>query len=181
MPSVLPTIEENSQSKMDPMKCSRRKQHSKILSTKTADACLDWVIFPSLLFIQFGATMYCQAQQGVLALNWIKVLATISVFCIVAAFYRPVLRRHPSESLMFLLLPELFTNGLLAMVMFGNLGSAFEALVWLTFILVLVGGLASVHASMLLQNSAPQDYQQLAGSEEEEEEEGDESGDEWIC
>lgn len=171
MPYVLPTIKEV------PMKSSRPMSRSKILSTKAADAALDWIVFPLLLFVQFGATMYCQARQGVLELNWAIVLATISVFCIVAGIYRQVLRRHPSESLLFLLLPELFTNFLLAMVMFGDLGSAFEALVLLTVILGLVGGLASAHTSIIRKRTVPQDYQPLAGSEEED----NESEDEWIC
>jgi hypothetical protein len=178
MPSILPTIEEDSQAKeAGPLKYSRHKRHYKMLSTKTADACLDWVIFPALLLIQFGATMYCQAQQGILTLDWTKVLPCLMLFCLVAGVYRQVLRRHPSESLFFLLLPELFTNGLLAMVMFGNLERTFEALILLTFVLLLVGGFASWHASILLQKYEPHDYQQLVGSEEE----GDESEDEWIC
>lgn len=122
--------------------------------------------------------MYCQAQEGTLDLDWAIVVFTICCFCLIAGVYRQVLRRHPSESLVFLLLPELFTNFLLAMVMFGNIGSAFEALILLTLILGLVGGLAWAHAAMLRQKSSPQDYQPLAGSEVEG---SDSEDDEWIC
>ena len=177
MSSKLATIEEYAKAEADLMKPSRRRRGTRILTTKTADACLDWVVFPGLLFLQFGATMYCQAKQGILELDWAIVLSAISLFCFVAGVYRQIMRFHPSESMVLLLLPELFTNFLLAMVMFGNLARAFESLAFLTCVLVLIGGLASAHASLHRRKTAPQDYQPLAGSDED----GSESEDEWIC
>lgn len=173
----LPTIHESNGADSEPMIIAKRRRYYGILSTRTADACLDWVIFPALLFVQFGATMYCQSQQGVLRLNWVSVLATVGIFCVVAGIYRRVLRQHPMDSLPLLLLPEIFTNVLLAMVMFGNLESAFEALVVLVFVLLLVGGTAAVHAVILAKNSIPGDYRPLHDDDED----CCESEEEWIC
>jgi hypothetical protein len=175
MPSVLPTIDEKMRHEDETMKTSKRPRYNGILSTRTADACLDWVVFPALLFVQFGATMYCQSQQGMLTLNWIRVLATVAIFCIVAGIYRQVLRRHPMDSLLLLLLPEIFTNILLALVMFGNIESAFQVLVILTLVLMAGGALATVHSVILQRNIVPEDYRPLNDKEEEE------SEDEWIC
>jgi hypothetical protein len=172
MPSrSLPTIDEHDQQAV--AKPQRRKVG--MLSTKTADACLDWVIFPALLFIQFGATMYCQMRQGILILDWKVVHATVLLFCVVAGVYRQVLRRHPWESLVMLLLPEVFTNILLAMVMFGSLITAYESLVVLTFTLLAVGSLAAAHTSLLKRDVAPTDYQRLR------EEDDEDTEDEWVC
>ena len=176
MSSALPTINEHSRDADETMKTSKRRRNNGILSTRMADACLDWVVFPALLFVQFGATMYCQSQQGILRLNWIKVLATVAIFCIVAGIYRQVLRRHPMDYLLLLLLPEIFTNILLALVMFGTLERAFQVLFILTLVLSAGGAAATVHSVLLHRNNAPEDYRPLNDSEE-----CSESEDEWIC
>ena len=171
MPShLLPTIDQHG--KIDTKLLKRSKG---MLSTRSADACLDWVVFPALLFIQFAATMYCQMQQGVSDLDWKVVHAVVLLFCLVAGLYRQVLRRHPFESLVLLLLPEIFTNVLLAMVMFWSLEAAYEALISLTIILSLVGTAASVHIRLLDRETVPEDYQLLRSEEEKI------AGDEWVC
>jgi FlaA1/EpsC-like NDP-sugar epimerase len=147
-----------------------------MLSSRTADACLDWVIFPVLLFIQFAATMYCQMRQGVFDLDWKVVHAVVLLFCVVAGFYRQVLRRHPYESLVLLLLPEIFTNILLAMVMFGSLLAAYEALIVLTLLLFLIGSIAAIQMALQDREIAPEDYKRLREDDDEET-----SDEEWVC
>ena len=148
------------------------------LSARVADCCLDWVIFPALLFIQFGATMYCQQMAGVpeaLALDWRVVHFTIFLFCLVAGLYRQILRQHPWQSLPLLLLPEFFTNISLAFVMFSNLNTAYFVLVSLTLLLSLLGLVAG--GGILIQESpvvVTSDYQLLLEGQEDEE-------DDWIC
>ena len=176
MTSALPTIDENGRDGNETMKPSKRRRYNGILSTRMADACLDWVVFPALLFVQFGATMYCQSQQGILRLNWINVLATVAIFCIVAGIYRQVLRRHPLDSLLLLLLPEIFTNILLALVMFGNLESAFQVLFILTLVLIAGGAVGAVHSVLLHRNNVPEDYRPLNDNED-----CCDSDDEWLC
>ncbi len=180
MQSSLPTIDEHKDtpSEMQPMKMIKRSRYSGILSTRTADACLDWVIFPALLFVQFGATMYCQYWQGILILDWSAVIATVAMFCIVAGIYRQVLRRHPMDSLVLLLLPEIFTNILLAMVMLGNIESAFDLLIALTLVQFLVGGIVASHSAFLRRSPAAEDYRPLDDGDDDEDCESEE---EWIC
>lgn len=171
---VLPTIDENMKTEGKSMTQTRRRR---ILSTKAADACLDWVIFPALLFIQFGATMYCHAQQGVLNLNWIVVLTAVFCFCVVAGIYRKILRSHYSESLLLLLLPEIATNMLLALVMTADLTIAFEVLIAFTIVLILIGGASHLDAIRHQRMATPQDYQRVPELEEG----SPDSDDEWIC
>lgn len=154
----------------------------KVLSTKAADACLDWFIFPALLLIQFGATMYCHARQGNLDMNWMVVITVVLLFCLVAGIYRQILRQHPWESLVVLLLPELATNVLLALVMMTDLQIAFDVLCVMTAILMLVGAMAQFHMMRLNQLSTPQDYHLLLndGSSSMEEDLQD-IEDDWFC
>lgn len=174
MPSPsLPTINENDL----PDVTKPRRRSLCLLSTKTADECLDWVVFPALLFIQFGATMFCQMKQGLLILDWKAVYATVLLFCVIAALYRQVLRRHPWGSLILLLLPEIFTNVLLGMVMFGSLLAAYEALVILLLILFGVGSIAAIHLYLHGRHVVSDDYQRLRNSDEVE---SDDDND-WIC
>lgn len=153
MLSTLPTI--NEQEKSTP-------RRSRFLSTQMADACLDWVVFPSLLFVQFGATLYCQhnqdqdqeeqQQEEALAVPLPSTLACmlhIALFCVVAGIYRQVIRRHPTESLPVLLLPEFMTNLLLAWVMIGSLDQALVLLRWSTGLLLVIGGVTHVHSRIL--------------------------------
>jgi len=131
-------------------------------SSPFLDTCLDCVVFPSLLFIQFGATMFCQSKEGVLALDWRLVFSAICLFCIVAAVYRQIMRRHQWGSLLLLLLPEIFTNLLLAMVMLVTLLVAYQALLGLTAILSLVGSCALIHISIDGEGGgSSRDYQLL--------------------
>ena len=123
--------------------------------------------------------MCCHSQQGILDLNWVYVIGTVFVFCVVAGVYRQILRNHPSESLPLLLVPEIATNILLALVMMAELKIAFEALIIMTVVLVLLGTMAQIHILHLQRVSVTveQDYQPLPGPEEE----GPDSDDEWIC
>ena len=175
MIKVLPSISES-----NPMETSKKSRQAssrgRFLSARVADAFLDWIIFPALLFIQFAATMYCQAQRGVLELAWADVMILVSIFCIVAGIYRRVLRNHPSESLLLLLLPEIFTNLLLCAVMFGDVTGALILLRVLTAILVLVGGMTAAHIALSASSSVivnPEDYRRLPGSESDEESQND--------
>lgn len=143
------------------------------LSAKVADFCLDWVVFPALLFIQFGATMYCQMKEGALNLDWKIVHITIFLFCLVGGVYRQVLRRHPWESLFLLLLPELFTNIMLGTVIFGSLETAFNYLVAFTGVLSFLGLIAAGQVLLHDRQVESSDYQLLYETEESE--------DEWIC
>jgi hypothetical protein len=126
------------------------QQRVDAFSSETADACLDWVIFPLLLFIQFGATMYCQMEEGGVLprLDWKTVHMTVFTFCLVAGIYRQIMRRHTRwcslVRLLLLLLPEIFTNILLAMVMFTSLSMAYTALTILALLLSLIGIVAGV-------------------------------------
>ena len=51
-------VEKMMYNKNDDRSVGRRR-----ITVKCADAVLDWFVFPFLLFIQFGTTMYCQQQQ----------------------------------------------------------------------------------------------------------------------
>lgn len=153
-------------------------------SSEVADACLDWLVFPSLLFIQFGATMYCQGKQGTLDLDCSMVLASIFAFCGVAGLYRHVIRKHPvlRSILALLLLPEIFTNALLVTVIFGSLGTAVYLLVVFALILLLLGIVVTVHRVCSTTEgsmSTPQDYR-LLQTDDDDEEHAVESGS-WIC
>lgn len=145
------------------------------LSAMVADFCLDWVVFPALLFIQFGATMYKQMHESTLTMDWRVVQGTIFLFCLVAGVYRQVLRRHPWDSLVLLLLPELFTNILLGIAIFGKLEEAFTYLVSFTAVLSVLGLVAAGQVLYFERSVEPSssDYQLLKEGEEEE--------DEWIC
>lgn len=165
-------------------KAPTKSDNRGILSTKAADALLDWVVFPLLLFIQFGATMYCEFKAGIpLPLDWKLVHSTILVFCIVAGLYRQVLREW-SESIILLLLPEIFTNILLATVMFGDLLLAYRFLITSTIVMMVVGTAYSLEPSCTSLKIGPEldvdDYQRLV-----DEEMGDEvdegSEEEWVC
>ena len=200
MMSTLPTIKEQ-----EAKQCWNRR--ARLLTTKTADACLDWVIFPSLLFVQFGATLYCETYQEEdhqLYSNAVCMLS-VALFCAVAGIFRQIVRRHPSlESVVVLLLPEVMTNLLLAWVMIGSLNEAMTLLYWSTGLLVLVGGIAYAHARILRHRGLgdnnkrqlvnPNHYQLLVDKkmtafedgddfEEDEDDENDDdvSDEEWVC
>ena len=157
------------------------------ISVKCADAVLDWFVFPFLLFIQFGTTMYCQQQQDILTVQWEFAMCTISTFCIAAVGYRKIFRIHPIHSITLLLLPEIFTNIVLATVMFTNIVNALYILIVLTFIIFIVATIGYIQVQqykrLLLVPSSPShasDYKCLHQEEHEEEEDID-SDDEWVC
>ena len=200
MITTLPTINEQQEEK----KCWTRR--SRILTTKTADACLDWVIFPSLLFVQFGATLYCEEeyqQDDQQLYNIVLCMSSVALFCAVAGIFRQIVRRHPTlESVVVLLLPEVMTNFLLAWVMIGPLNQALTLLYWATGGLVLVGGITFAHARFLYRRGPPDDlkkslvnpshYQLLMDKkmmtfedeediEENSNDDDDGSDDEWVC
>lgn len=158
------------------------------ISVKCADAVLDWFVFPFLLFIQFGTTMYCQQQQDILTVQWEFSMCTISTFCIAAVGYRKIFRIHPVQSITLLLLPEIFTNIVLATVMFTNILNALYILIVLTFIIFIVATIGYIQVQqykrLLLVPSSPSlasDYKCLHQEEHEEEEEDIDSDDEWVC
>ena len=158
------------------------------ISVKCADAVLDWFVFPFLLFIQFGTTMYCQQQQDILIVQWEFAMCTISTFCIAAVGYRKIFRIHPIHSITLLLLPEIFTNIVLATVMFTNIVNALYILIVLTFIIFIVATIGYIQVQqykrlLLVPSSSPShasDYKCLH-QEEHEEEENIDSDDEWVC
>jgi hypothetical protein len=156
------------------------------ITVKCADAVLDWFVFPFLLFIQFGTTMYCQQQQDILTVQWEFAMCTISTFCIAAVGYRTIFRIHPIQSITLLLLPEIFTNIVLATVMFTNILNALYILIVLTFIIFIVATIGYIQVQqykrLLLVPSPPphaSDYKYL--HQEEHEEEDTDSDDEWVC
>ena len=173
------------------------------LSTKVADACLDWVIFPALLFIQFGATMHWssgssseqttgteqQLPNGIVivvnddstSLNWMVVHSTIFLFCLIAGIYRQILRQK-SDSIVFLLLPEVFTNILLALVMvLPTITIAYYVLVALSVVLATVGCIFEYFVDVDQQEVVvTSDYQRL-NDEEDVEDCDDCVVDEWVC
>lgn len=177
--AILPTVNEQKQSLLAieeavPVSLPKtstategHKEASDCLSSTLVDACLDWVVFPSLLFVQFGATMVYEARMEKLVLDWCTVLFTIALFCLVAGLYRWIFRMHAScHSLILMLLPEIFTNVVLAAVMFGTLALAYQTLVAATFILILLGSLGGVHllvnpSASSTSYSAAYDYQVL--------------------
>ena len=156
-----------------PLVAKKQPRVGRKLSVKCADAVLDWVIFPALLFIQFGATMYCQKKQGTLGMRWEIVLMTVAIFCLVSIMYRKIYRAHPIQSMMLLLLPEVFTNGILATVMFTSLENSFQVLVGLTAVLAMMAGFGAVQISTF--NRQTGGYEQLQRNEDED------SDDEWVC
>ncbi|KAL3938355.1 MAG: hypothetical protein SGBAC_006721 [Bacillariaceae sp.] len=145
------------------------------LSAKVADFCLDWVVFPALLFIQFGASMYKQMHDSTLTMDWRVVHVMIFLFCLVAGVYRQVLRRHPWDSMVLLLLPEIFTNILLGIAIFGKLEEAFTYLVSLTAVLSVLGLVA---AGQILYLERPVEF---SSSEYKLLKEADDEEEEWIC
>lgn len=138
------TIQQQSPSP-SPGRCCHHRQKTGCLSVQLADAIMDWFIFPALLFVQFGTTMYTQVQRNMddvhdasLPIGWIQTMATVTLFCLVAIAYRTIYRIHPIQSLWLLLLPEVFTNTVLATVMFAPLSTAYEVLVVLTAVMMIL-------------------------------------------
>jgi hypothetical protein len=165
-----PSIDEQDDTRAKPILKSR----GGILSTKTADACLDWMLFPALIFVQFGLTMYySQMKEGILVMDWKVVHSTILVFCITAGFYRQILRLH-SDSIFLLLLPEMFTNMILLATL-GDFTTAYNILVAMTIVLLLIGSMIYYWAQA---SGTPSDYKQLVDVDAEEVESDEE---EWIC
>jgi len=151
----------------------------RILSVKCADVILDWIIFPLLLFVQFGSTMYYQQSMGMRKLPWAPTMGVISVFCIASVKFRNLFRTHPVQSIALLLLPEVFTNVVLAIVMVSNdLSIAFHTLIALTVVIVvttLVGHCQMKKYKRAVVVPMESEYKLLP----EEEDEG--SDDEWVC
>jgi len=151
------------------------------VSVKCADAVLDWFVFPFLLFIQFGTSMYCQQQQGRLTVQWEFAMCTICIFCIAAVGYRKIFRIHRIQSIILLLLPEIFTNIVLATVMFINISNALYILISLTVVIFVVATIGYIQVQQykrFLKPPQANDYRCLHQHEREEEEHSD---DEWVC
>lgn len=151
----------------------------RLLSGTCVDALLDWIVFPLLLFIQFGTTMYCQQELGTLNLRWMPAMGLIAIFCLVSVIYRNVFREHPFQSITLLILPEVFTNVVLATVMFASdLITAANTLVVLTLVLLVLGAIGNLQLARYERSvTAPKasGYKLLHGEENEL------GGDEWIC
>ena len=153
-----------------------KRQSRRILSTFTADAILDWLVYPMILYVQFATTMYWQMKQGVLELEWTAVTVDVLLFSLVAGVYRQILRQHPYESLSLLLLPEIFTNILLAMVVFGSIVTAYKTLKSFTYLLLIIGLIFGVQLHDQDRNVQNSDYHLLDDYDEEGSDDED-----WIC
>jgi FlaA1/EpsC-like NDP-sugar epimerase len=152
------------------------KEKNRCPSVRIVNFCLDWVIFPTLLFVQFGATMYTESLSHALDVNWRLVHICIFLFCFVAGVYRQVIRRYSSDSLFLILLPEFFTIFLLCSVIFGSLENAFYSLVVSTGMLSVRGILCA--CQLLRMEEEPvqaEDYNLLLSSD------SGEDGDEEEC
>jgi hypothetical protein len=151
----------------------------RLLTIKSADAILDWIVFPLLLFVQFGTAMYCQQQLGVLNLRWTPAMGIISVFCVASVKYRKVFRSHPVQSITLLLLPEVFTNIVLATVMVADdLLTAMYTLTALTAVILvaaLIGLIQVVKYERSVAAPKASDYKLLH------QEENEDSDADWIC
>lgn len=158
-----------------------QKMHKsmQLLTLKSADAILDWIVFPLLLFIQFGSAMYFQQQLGVLNLRWAPAMGIISLFCVASVKYRNVFRSHPAQSIVLLLLPEAFTNIVLATIMFADdLLTAMYTLTALTAVILvaaLIGHVQVVRYERSVAITKASDYKLLHQEENVERER------EWIC
>lgn len=148
--------------------------------SKCADIILDWIVFPLLLFIQFGQTMYCQQKFGVPRLRWMPTMGLITLFCLSSVKYRRVFRAHPIQSIALLLLPEIFTNIILATVLVAtDLVTAYYILFALTAVLLVAAVIGHVQiaeyqrTTLTMANAS--DYKLLHP------EENDSSDDEWEC
>eukprot|EP00536_Pseudo-nitzschia_multiseries_P012332 jgi/Psemu1/31734/gm1.31734_g len=152
----------------------------RLVTVKCADVMLDWVVFPLLLFVQFGTSMYCQQHQGRLNIPWVPTMTTIAIFCIASVEYRKVFRIHPIQSMAALLIPELFTNTILATVMLADdLSIALYSLILLTVVIVVIAMIGRFQLSRY-RVSAPvptaNDYKLLDRDEDDED-----YGDEYVC
>lgn len=118
--------------------------------TKSAERCLEWIIFPILLFLQFEVTMHCEFAHGdeVKLLDWRVVHVTILVFCLMGGIYRQIMRLYHCQSTVLMLLPELFTNLVLGRVLFGSVFKGYELLVILTFVLLFIATIAFIQISL---------------------------------
>jgi hypothetical protein len=157
----------------------KMRKSMRLLTFKSADAILDWIVFPLLLFIQFGSSMFFQQQLGVLNLRWAPAMGIISLFCVASVKYRNIFRSHPVQSIILLLLPEVFTNIVLATVMFADdLLTAMHTLTALTAVILfacLIGHVQVVRYERLVAATKASGYK-LLHQEENEEGEG-----EWVC
>mmetsp|Transcript_48145 Transcript_48145/g.52085 ORF Transcript_48145/g.52085 Transcript_48145/m.52085 type:complete len:131 (+) Transcript_48145:241-633(+) len=130
--------------------------------------------------------MYCQQQQqqqqGRLAVQWESTMCSICIFCIAAVGYRKIFRIHPIQSIILLLLPEIFTNIVLATVMFINILNALYILIALTVVIFVIATIGFIqiqqYKRLLLTPQQANDYRCLHKHEREEEEHSD---DEWVC
>lgn len=153
------------------------KQRGGILSIKEADAILDWFIFPALLYIQFGVTLYCQHRQQPyekqIGLMWIIVIfMTITIFCLIANGYRKFYHHCPTVAqLLLLLLPEIFTNIVLCIVMVAGVFIGLAVLVVFTAILSIMVSIGFYHqqTSGLHSIADPTGYKSLTDLEDSKE------------
>mmetsp|Transcript_4707 Transcript_4707/g.11446 ORF Transcript_4707/g.11446 Transcript_4707/m.11446 type:complete len:204 (-) Transcript_4707:2177-2788(-) len=161
----------------------------RLVTVKFADAMLDWVIFPLLLFVQFGTSMYCQQYQGTLHIQWFPTLTAITIFCIASVGYRKIFRAHPVQSIAALLIPELFTNIILATVMLADdLSTAVYTLIALTVVILVVAIIGQLQISQyrrFMPAPTANAYERLYdGNDDDDGDDGDDDdngADEYLC
>lgn len=104
-------------------------------------------------------------------------MATIGIFCLASIGFRKVFRVHPVQSMVLLLVPEFFTNAILAMVMLaGDLSTAAYTLIALTVILLGIAAIGQLQISRYNRSiPAPKanDYIRLNQNENDDEGDGD--------
>lgn len=155
------------------------KQRRGILSIKKAHAIFDWIFF-ALLNICFGLTLYCQYMQQYdekqnspprISLTWIIFnFLTIAVFCIIAVTYRNFYRCGPTiVSLLLFLLPDIFANIVLHIVLVAGIFIGFVALVALTVVLSIMLFIGFYHQRVSGLHSIvdPTGYKRLTDPEDD--------------
>eukprot|EP00934_Nitzschia_sp_Nitz4_P004154 Nitzschia sp. Nitz4//scaffold148_size54725//31499//32074//NITZ4_006660-RA/size54725-processed-gene-0.23-mRNA-1//-1//CDS//3329536754//4144//frame0 len=134
-----------------------------------SELLLDWVVFPLLLFVQYGFSWHCQQSDQHLNNNttlfpsaWLTALCVAS-FCLTSVGYRHVIKTHPvwNTHLVLLLLPEAFTNILLAVALWVSLGQALMVLTGFTLLLALMGMGVAWHAQSWAISTGEDVYQLL--------------------
>jgi hypothetical protein len=87
-------------------------------------------ILPALLSLQFGMAFSDNPVQGTTGLQWSVVNSNIVMFVVTAALYRQAVQEFQMTcSVALLLLPEIIMNGILGLVLCGQVVPAFLLLI----------------------------------------------------
>mmetsp|Transcript_17187 Transcript_17187/g.27874 ORF Transcript_17187/g.27874 Transcript_17187/m.27874 type:complete len:148 (-) Transcript_17187:435-878(-) len=105
--------------------------------------CSDWFIRPILLFVQFGAKLYSQRQKGLLTMDSKMVFLGVALFCLSSISYRRFFCKT-FQVLVLTFVPEVFTNIVLATVIFVRLEIAFDTMNVLTEVMAILSGVGSI-------------------------------------